>query len=190
MQTRTAGMEMDRYLESWDVRSHHEILVKASPEVTYAAIRNLNLGKSLPVMALFAVRAIPHLLTGKAKPQRELTLDTLMENGFVLLFEEPPSEVVVGAVGRFWRPDSGFESISTGEFEDFSAPGFAKAAMNFTVTPRGPNESLLRTETRVLCTDDSSRRKFKLYWRMIGPFSGAIRHMMLRDARLAAGRAG
>jgi hypothetical protein len=45
---------------------------------------------------------------------------------------------------------------------------------------------MLATETRVLCLDDSSRRKFKLYWTLIAPFSGLIRNEALRVVKRAA----
>jgi hypothetical protein len=181
---------LDHYLDRWDVRSRHEVAVEASADETFRAMREVDLGRSLPVMALFAVRAVPHLLTGNAQLRRSITLDSLLENGFVILAEEPEREVVLGAVGRFWRPDSGIERIESAAFEDYDRPGFAKAAFNLTVEERGPSSSLLATETRVHCTDDSARRKFALYWRVIGPFSGVIRQLMLRDVKRAAEREG
>jgi hypothetical protein len=146
----------------------------------------MDLGRSLPVMALFAIRGLPHLLTGRARPSRSLTLETFVEAGFVILEEEPEHELVLGAVGRFWRPDSAIERIEPGEFEDFDRPGFAKAAMNLTVTGYRPGASVLATETRVLCMDEAARTRFLLYWRLVGPFSGVIRHVMLRQAKRAA----
>jgi hypothetical protein len=37
----------------------------------------------------------------------------------------------------------------------------------------------LTTETRVLLTDDGSRRAFRRYWLVIRPFSGVIRRRWL-----------
>jgi hypothetical protein len=42
------------------------------------------------------------------------------------------------------------------------------------------------TETRIVCTDEASRRAFLRYWRVIRPFSGLIRLEMLRLLRNAA----
>ncbi len=179
-------MLMDRYLDRWDVRSRHTAAVEASAHDTYRAARHLDLGRSLPAMVLLTIRAVPHLLTGKAQLRRALTLETFLDAGFVILAEEPGREFAVGAVGRFWRLDSGIERIAPGDFEDFDRPGFAKAAVNVTVERLGPGKSVLATETRVLCTDAAARRSFLLYWRLIGPFSGAIRHLMLREVKRAA----
>jgi hypothetical protein len=38
----------------------------------------------------------------------------------------------------------------------------------------------------VLCLDARSRRSFRIYWRVIGPFRGLIRRLMLRRIRRAA----
>ena len=176
---------MDRYPDHWDVRSRHETVMHASAGETYQAVRELDMGRSLPV-ALFAIRAVPHLLTGKARPRRSLTLDTFLEAGFMILAEEPGRELVLGAVGRFWRLDSGIERIDPEEFEGFDRPGFAKAALSFTLEEQGPASTALATETRVLCTDPAARQRFLLYWRLIGPFSGAIRRLMLGKAKRAA----
>jgi hypothetical protein len=46
----------------------------------------------------------------------------------------------------------------------------------------------LATETRVLCLDDESRRRFRLYWLFIGPFSGLIRRKILRSIKHEAER--
>jgi hypothetical protein len=46
------------------------------------------------------------------------------------------------------------------------------------------------TETRVLCTDDEARRRFSLYWRLVGPFSALIRRVLLRRIKREAERSG
>ena len=175
----------DRYLPVYDVRSAHSIEVDADPARTYRAARELDLGSSLPVTVLFALRGLPHLLSGKARPSRHITLDTLFELGFVVLEEEPPQALVLGAVGRFWRPDSDLLRIAAGDFRGFDEPGYAKATVSFTTEERD-NGCVLATETRVMCTDDSARRSFSLYWRAVGPFSGFIRRVLLQQIKAGA----
>lgn len=173
---------IDSYLAVYDVRTSHAIEVDAPPDVTYRAVRELDLGRSLPIMALFAVRAVPHVLTGKARLSRSLTMASFLETGFSVLYEWPPEEFVMGAVGKFWRPDSGFVRIAPEDFLGFDEPGYAKAALSFTIDEHARG-SLLATETRVACTDASARRKFSMYWRVVGPFSGLIRHLMLQEVK-------
>ena len=180
-----ADRAIDRYLDDHGVRSFHEIEVDAAPSITYQAVRELDLGKSVPIVALFAVRGLPHLVTGKARLSRSITLETILQAGFTILEERAPREFVMGAVGRFWRPDSGFVRIAPEEFRSFDEPGYAKAALTFIVEEHGTG-SLLATETRVACTDSAALRKFSLYWRVIGPFSGLIRRLMLDQVKRAA----
>ena len=182
--TTGAGL-IDEFLPRFDVREHHEIEVQAPSAVTYRAARELDLGGSVPVKALAFVRGIPHMLTGKVRPTASLTFDTALKFGFMVLAEEPGSELALGVVGRFWRLDSGIRHVAPESFVAFDEPGFAKAVMNFRVVEQGTG-SHLETETRVLATDESSRRKFRLYWAAIGPFSGYIRHVMLRTIKASA----
>lgn len=71
-------------------------------------------------------------------------------------------------------------------FIQFDEPGFAKAAVNFRVTGRGDVTSLLTTETRILCTDPDSRRRFERYWFFVHPGSALIRRVWLRAIRKRA----
>ena len=177
---------IDRCLPVYDTRSIYKIEVNADVEDTYRAARTLDLSDSLPVRALFAVRGLPHLLSGKANFTRALTLNTFLDAGFMILEERAPDEFVMGVAGKFWRPDSGFLAVAPEDFRTFDEPGYAKGALDFRVSERPGGGCLLTTETRVLCTDASSRRKFGLYWRAIGPFSGFIRHQMLRQVKRTA----
>jgi hypothetical protein len=70
---------------------------------------------------------------------------------------------------------------SAEEWKEFAVPGFAKAVMNFRADPAAGG-AVLTTETRVLATDEGSRRVFGFYWRVIRPGSGLIRRSWLRAA--------
>lgn len=179
-------MLLDRFISDWHVRSRHEANVSAGAAETYRAARQLDLGRSLPVAALFALRAVPHFITRRVPLRRRLTWDAFLDLGFVSLAEEPGAEFVMGAVGKFWRPDSGIVRIDPSEFAEFDEPGFAKGAMSLTVHELGSHGTLLATETRVACTDAAARRNFSLYWRVIEPFSGLIRTFMLNEVKRSA----
>lgn len=172
-------MRLDEFLPDYDVSEHHEVVVNAPPERAFRAIRDLDLAKDPLIGALFFVRTIPHRLTGKLPPARRLTIEELLQGGFRLLEDDAPRELIVGAIGRFWQLDSGIRELETKDFIDFNEPGFAKAVMNFAVEPNGAESSVVSTETRVHCTDDGARRKFLLYWKIIGPFSALIRRRLL-----------
>ncbi len=178
---------IDHYLEAYDLRTSHSIEVAAAASQTYTACQELDLSRSVPVIALIALRGLPHFLTGKARPSRSLTLETFLRAGFTIFEEHPPRQFVMGTIGKFWRPDSGLVRLDPEEFRRFDKPGYAKAVLTFVVEEHGGG-SLLATETRVACTDESALRKFSLYWRVIAPFSGFIRRVMLEEVKRAAER--
>lgn len=189
--TQPASLEqraVDRHLASYDVRTSHSIDVDAPATAAFRAARELDMGRSLPVIVLMAIRTIPHMLTGKTRPSRKLDIDFVLDAGFTVLEENPPRELVIGVVGKFWRPDSGLLRVTPEEFTSFDEPGYARAVLSVVVEER-ERGSWVQTETRVQCTDASARRKFSMYWRLIGPFSGLIRRLMLEQVKRTAERA-
>lgn len=173
-------MLIDRYLPDFDVHERHHTLVDAPPEETYAAVRRLDLTRSRTVRRLLAARAIPGMIRARRRPRREsLTIDDLTRGGFVILEEEPGTEIVLGVVGRFWSAQPGVRRIEPSEFAGYDEPGVAKAAWNFRVESISDERSVVITETRVRCTDVEGRRKFVLYWAVMGPFSAVIRRRAL-----------
>ena len=62
------------------------------------------------------------------------------------------------------------------------------------VVPQGPAAAVLTVETRVAATDPASARRFRRYWRFIGPFSDLIRRiafgMLARELDPAARNGG
>jgi hypothetical protein len=174
---------IDRFLPDYDEVEHHEVDVDAPVDVSYRAVRNFNLARSPIVLLLLLVRGLPRLITGGGAAVTEARLDQLIKSGFVVLAEEPGHELVLGVVGKFWRPTSGIHRIEPGEFTGFDTAGFAKAAWNFVVKERSGGGSTVVTETRVLSIDADARRNFRWYWRLVGPFSALIRRVLLRGIK-------
>jgi hypothetical protein len=181
---------IDRFLPEYDEFEHHETAVDAPADRAYRAVKEIDLARSPIVLALLFARGLPHLFTGAVKPKLRLRLEDVLESGFVALAEEPGRELVLGIVGKFWRPGSGVRRIEPSEFTAFDEPGYSKAVWNFLVTDRGAGGSTVVTETRVASTDADARRNFGWYWRLIGPFSALIRRTVLgqikREAESAA----
>jgi hypothetical protein len=102
--------------------------------------------------------------------------------GWTLLGESPGVELVLGQVGRPWKGDPNLDRAPTTpeEFSGFAEPGFAKIVTSLRVDPYGHDSSILTLETRVATTDDRSRRRFRRYWLLIGPFSSLVRRAALR----------
>ncbi|MBL7961362.1 hypothetical protein JNL27_14105 [bacterium] len=97
-----------------------------------------------------------------------------------MLYEKRSDELVIGVVGKFWKLSGDIVRMSPEQFRSFNKTGFAKAVWNFSLRPIDQANTELSTETRVQCTDESSRKKFIRYWNVIGLFSGVIRKVMLR----------
>lgn len=178
------------YLPRCDAFEKHRIAIAALPEQVYAAARKLDLSGSLLIRSLFLLRGLPALFSSKRKTQSQLGLnfESLLRSGFVLLDEKPGEEIVLGLVGKFWTASGCIQKIAASEFRDFTAPGFAKAAWNFSLHAQSNGAIILTTETRILCTDQASRKRFLRYWRFVRPFSGLVRIAVLRAIKRAVER--
>jgi hypothetical protein len=186
-------MPLDEFLPHYDVREVHSTAVAAAPERVIEAARELT-WRDVPLFAaLMALRSLPALLAGHRPSASHPIVEDFRRAGFVALAERP-DELVFGAIGQFWMPTGGLRVVAPAEFRDLDVPGFAKTVFNFRAEP-GPNGSVapstrLTTETRVLAADDSARRSFLRYWRVIHPGSALIRRVWLRAIRARATPAG
>ena len=188
-------MLLDSYLPHYDVSERHHTRVAASLEATYAALWTTDLANALVVRILVALRTLPGALRDGAAGLRALrqrgskpvTLATFQERGFRVLAELPPTELVLGLEGQFWRPTG---NLCTPPAETFrmqgAAPGTARGVWNFHLQSRADGSTELTTETRVQCADTGARRRFLPYWYFIRPASGMIRRAMLREIRRTA----
>lgn len=177
------GTLIDVWLPRFDVREVHWTEVDAPPEAVWRAVLGMDLSGSAVTRFLYRIRGLP---------ADALTLEGARRMGFVELGREADRELVLGLIGRFWTPGGGIQRVTPDEFREFERPGFAKAAWNFAIEP-GPDSTTLSTETRVRCPDRATRLRFRTYWTLIRPFSGAIRRAALgsiRDAAETASRSG
>lgn len=62
---------------------------------------------------------------------------------------------------------------------DASQPGL-KIFWNFYFKPVSLSETVVSTETRILCLSIKAKRRFSIYWFFVRPFSGLIRFEILR----------
>ena len=180
-------MLIDEFLPDYDVVERHSVEVQAPSVAVYRAVRDLDLSESRIVRWLMAIRGLPALLKPKKRrPELRLTLDGLLESGFVILGERPRQELLLGTVGRFWTPSGGAQQVGADAFRHFATPGYAKAVWSFYVSEQPDGTTQLVTETRVRCLDGASRRRFRLYWLFVRPFSGLIGKMVLRGIKRKA----
>lgn len=177
-------MLLDIWLPEFDVSKRHAITVAAPCERVFEELLRYDFGDSIVTALLMGLRGygFRRQRSGKAGP--ESLSEELERFGFTRLGEKTGEELVFGIVGKFWRLDGCLRPVSADEFAAFREPGFSKAAWNLRV---GSGLHLphceLSTETRVLCFGEDARRRFLRYWRLVEPFSGAIRWSLLRGVR-------
>jgi hypothetical protein len=179
-------MNLDDVLPVTDHATRQARWIAAPPRAVWDALHEVKL-TGLPVTVLLsAARFLPVLLAGRgAGHLRDRPfLDVLP---VPLLSSEPPEAVVFGGALQAWRLTGGEESpeLDAEGLRAWSEPGWVKAAMDFRLTPRG-NGTELSSETRVMATDDRTRRSFARYWRVVRPGSTAIRWEVLTAVELKA----
>ena len=149
----------------------------------WQAIRTLDLAQSTVVRILFGIRTLPDRLAGDAAPLR-MRLDDLVSTanqpGFQLLAEDAPHEIAAGAIGQVWRPVIPFVHVpDAAAFAAFSETGYVKVAWALRVIAENEQASRVEFEVRVAATDDQAWRRFRRYFRLIGPASHFIRRVLL-----------
>ncbi len=159
-----AGL-LDRWLPAPDIREQFGIPVQAPADLVYEITAGFDV-QSLPVVrAIFWLRTAMMGGTAASRWPSDGFLTDVRRMGWGVLAEEPGRVFVAGASCQPWQADVVFEPRSAGDFLAFSAPDRVKIAWSIEVTPTGPAQCRLTTETRAVATDDASRRRFLRYWR-------------------------
>jgi hypothetical protein len=176
-------MLIDDFLPEYDFCERHEIFVPGPKDAVRRAADTWRPGSSFLWRWLVRMRGLGSL-SGTLREWAEA-------NGFLCL-AETDDEDVFGQAGRFWAPNERAALVSPRTVEEFRSlkdPRYAVAAMSIRVEPHASRTRLI-TETRVRCLGASSRRWFRLYWTLMRPFSGLLRHAMLRGIKAEALRIG
>jgi uncharacterized membrane protein (UPF0127 family) len=192
-------MILDELMPRYDVVERHRTRILAPSAAVYAAIREADLASAPVTRTLLALRAVPAALLALFRSpraaiaeyrergtRRVMRLADLERAGFRVVAERGNDELVLGLLGRFWTPRGDLcADVSRESFPAGPPAGMALAGWSFSVHPLRDDVTELRTETRVLCAPDV-RRTFRLYWLIVRPGSGLIRHDMLRAIRRRA----
>jgi len=181
-----ATTHLDDFMPRWQFNEYHRVRVKAPAARVYDAMKHVKANEIFLFKTLTWIRR-----GGRPQPEsilnagdRESLIDVATHNGFATLADDPPKELVVGTVVVAPRGPRG--PVTPRMFKSNLPTGYALAAMNFIVTPEGPNTSWISTETRVFATSPDARRRFAVYWRVIYPGSAIIRRGWLRAIRRRA----
>jgi hypothetical protein len=153
---------LDAFLPAYEFSTRHTVSVNVDPLRADRALRAVTFKEVPLVRALLLARGL-----GLRKAE-DTVLGTMVPRATVL--EDVPGEgLVLTLSGQFWRlRGRGPEAPATAVIDFRALPGS------------------LATETRVHVPDPLSRRKFGHYWRIVRPFSGLIRMVVLRAAKRRA----
>jgi hypothetical protein len=179
-------MALDDLLPTWHLRERHRRATKAPAAALLAAAEQATWAEVPAMRLLLGIRSAGRL---RLAP-RDRILDGMAAIGFTVVHRDT-DELVVAALGRPWASRGGRaprlaeQPDPAGFFAALTEPGWAKVAANFRA-----GDGVLTTETRVLLTDERSRRAFRRYWLLVRPFSGLIRREWLRAIVRRASRAG
>ena len=153
---------LDAYLPSYEFVARHDVAVAAGTGAAERALREVTF-REVPILrallflrGLGAGRADEPVLAAMAR--RATVLDDVAGEGLVLCVR-----------GRFWRLRGGGAEPEATAVVDFRA-----------------GDGSLTTETRVHVPAGRSRRRFARYWRVVRPFSGITRILVLRAAKRRA----
>lgn len=172
------AMLLDAILPKWHFGSHDSTVVAAPAARVAEAVESLRLDRDLSPLVRLLFRA-----RGLSFPSGPTPRAALISTGFSVLAEQPGREIVFGIAGKFWAPREMANLVRVPDAEafiEFEQPGQVKGALNILVEPISDDRTLLRTETRVSCTDHRARLLFGAYWTLIRIPSGWIRGDMLR----------
>jgi hypothetical protein len=175
-------MTIDDVVPVWDWRSAHATRVAAPPERAVAAVREVS-GRDLPLTgALMRIRTLGRRSSSHDRP----AIEGMARLGLATLADEGDGGIVVGGILSPWRLRGGHRRVgSADDVRAFAEPGWVRVAAAFTVIPEGAG-CRVATETRIAATDETARRRFGRYWRLIGPFSSITRREMLAAIRRRA----
>lgn len=168
-------MLIDKYLSAYDFNEFHSIKVIASAEGIYDKMLSCDISRSFLIRFLFRLRGMPKHL---------YTINHLTSMGFVKLDEQPGKEIVYGIVTTSPTFNCCLSNISPASFIQNTNDSIIKAAINFQLHKEGNSNHIISTETRVWCSSSAMRKRFRLYWLFVKPFSQVIRRAMLKQMKL------
>jgi hypothetical protein len=187
------------FLPTYDVSDAVAAVANADPATCWEALMNTDLievGRARPMVGVLgALRMLPeiasHLLHGERPPSapehltlRETTKLPTDTGGWVLLGEAEGQELVLGLVGKFWRPVIEYADVSAEDFRAFSEPGYAKTVYSLSVRPLEDQRTMLSGVMRTATTDEPARRWFRRYWTFgVGPGAHILVGGLLEYAR-------
>jgi hypothetical protein len=188
---------LDQYLPQAEFAGEVSVNIYAPVDTIFAALQRLTINDMPFAKWLGTIRYLPGLLVGKAESvasveNRAFVQVIQAEGGNIVLAEEPDSEIVFGAIGKFHNLiDQQVVPLSNADdFVRFSRPGYQKLAISFRLIPLDDGKGYrLALTHRTHALSREARWKFALYWLGIKPGGNFISWLMLRAIKSLAEKA-
>jgi menaquinone-dependent protoporphyrinogen oxidase len=159
--TRTLNLLMPKF----EQRLVQHISVRATPDEVGLAINSLN--RSDTWFAEFLAR-VRNFGNQAVNPPTNFW-QAAQAFGETAIHTGERHEVAGGLIGQFWKRGYGIRRLPDAEaFTDFREPGYTKVLTNFWFAEYHSGKTTIRTETRIHSLDPLARRKFRLYWSVVG----------------------
>jgi hypothetical protein len=195
--TRSRGTRrsvLDQFIPHADTVMRGRVVLAVSPAVAWAWLRRFDFARLGAAVgrAIEDMRAVPPLVArvahrAAALPSTaRLMLADAPSSGLIRLAEKPGRHVVVGAVGKLWKPRVQLVRLDPDEFVAFHDAKYVKVITGFLVLPYGSDRTLLKHETRFLATDDTARTHFRRWWRVVQPYVEFFFRRVMKAFRGAA----
>lgn len=169
---------LDDVMPEYHFSETHSTLVHARPEQVMQAVRDSTFGdmKSLGTLLKIRGAVLRSPFNDSGDFQKRRVVDAFSEAGYMAGGSE--HEIVMCGVWNARlnrRPDV----HTLQELTAYGEQGAVKMGYDFNVEDAGEGWSILSTETRVVATDNATRRGMGRYWRLIVPGSGLLRRQWL-----------
>lgn len=170
---------LDDSMPEYQFSERHSERIHAKPEQVMQAVRQSTWGDLKSLVTLMKIRgavARTPFRDDGAFSRDKRVLDAFSASGYVTGGSEHEIVMCGGANVRAGRP---LAVRTLQEFADYREQGGVKMGFDFYVEDAGGGWSTVTAETRVVATDDATRRGMGRYWRLIVPGSGLLRREWL-----------
>lgn len=182
---------IDGILPHYEFRAAVTTRIHAAPEQIFAALKQISMADMPAAAAFGGLRSfLIRLITGRApkgldQARTQPIIEASRASGNILLAEAPGREIVIGAVGRFHdlHDQQPVKLDNARQFAFFVNPNYQKLAMSWAIVGGNAEQGYdLVMETRTHALSGAARRKFALYWWLMGRWGGDLLSHIVLDA--------